>query len=55
MPPFLPYSIGNELRSDLNSIIPSNANQPYDIREVIEKVIDNDTFLRCINYLPKIL
>lgn len=43
-PPFLQYSIGNESRPDLNSIIPSNANQPYDIREVIEKVIDNDTF-----------
>ncbi len=43
-PSFLQYSVGNELRPDLNSIIPSNANQPYDIREVIEKVIDNESF-----------
>src|SRR5690606_4163694 len=30
---------------DLNKIIPENANQPYDIREVIEKVIDDNSFL----------
>lgn len=42
--PSVPYDIGNELRPDLNTIIPDNANQPYDIREVIEKVIDTDTF-----------
>lgn len=34
-----------ELRPTLNSIIPDNANQPYDIREVIEQVIDGDSFL----------
>jgi propionyl-CoA carboxylase beta chain len=42
--PALPYQMGNERREELNSIIPDNANQPYDIREVIEKVIDTDTF-----------
>src|SRR4029079_15344219 len=42
--PALPYTPGNELRPELNSIIPENNNQPYDIREVIEKVIDGDTF-----------
>lgn len=53
--PSVPYEQGNEQRPELNDIIPNNANQPYDIREVIEKVIDNDTFLKSINYLPKTL
>ena len=44
--PSVPYeSNGNEKRTALNSIIPDNANQPYDIREVIEGVIDDGTFL----------
>jgi propionyl-CoA carboxylase beta chain len=36
------YTEGNELRKQLNSIIPANPNQPYDIREVIDAVIDED-------------
>lgn len=44
--PSVPYeSTGSELRPELNTIIPDNANQPYDIREVIEKVIDDNSFL----------
>lgn len=44
--PAVPYqSDGNELRLKLNSIIPANPNQPYDIREVIEEVIDEASFL----------
>jgi propionyl-CoA carboxylase beta chain len=44
--PSVPYeSNGNEKRPALNTIIPDNANQPYDIREVIEGVIDDGTFL----------
>lgn len=44
--PSLPYeSNGNEKRPGLNTIIPENANQPYDIREVIEGVIDENSFL----------
>ena len=42
-PPTLPYtSSEEELRPTLNSIIPENANQPYDIRAVIKEVIDKD-------------
>src|SRR5437867_10496032 len=37
-------SSGNESRPELNKIIPENANQPYDMREVINGVIDADTF-----------
>jgi propionyl-CoA carboxylase beta chain len=43
--PRLHYTPQNEVREELNAIIPANANQPYDIREVIEKVIDSDSFL----------
>ena len=44
--PSIPYeSSGSESRPELNTIIPENANQPYDIREVIEKVIDDQSFL----------
>ncbi len=40
--PRKPYITGNELRPKLNEIIPENPNQPYDIREVINEVVDND-------------
>lgn len=43
--PSLPYTPGNESRPELNTIIPDNANQPYDMREVIEKIIDEGSFL----------
>ena len=36
------YTEGNELRQQLNTIIPKNPNQPDDIREVIDAVIDED-------------
>ncbi len=43
--PTLPYEIQNELRPALNEIMPENASQPYDIRDVIHDVIDADSFL----------
>ena len=44
--PSVPYeSNGNEKRTALNNIIPESANQPYDIREVIEGTIDEGSFL----------
>ncbi|ASU32944.1 acyl-CoA carboxylase subunit beta [Mucilaginibacter xinganensis] len=43
--PALPYEIKNELREELNTIMPENASQPYDIREVIGHVIDERSFL----------
>jgi len=42
--PLLAYEIGNESRPKLNDIIPQNPNQPYDIRDVIQEVIDHETF-----------
>jgi propionyl-CoA carboxylase beta chain len=44
--PNFAYEEGDEIRPALNDIIPANPNQPYDIREVIAQVIDNeDEFL----------
>jgi propionyl-CoA carboxylase beta chain len=38
------YEASDETREDLNSIIPNNPNQPYDIKDVIKSLIDKDTF-----------
>jgi propionyl-CoA carboxylase beta chain len=44
--PTVPYqSASSESRPDLNKIIPENPNQPYDMREVIEGVIDEGSFM----------
>ena len=43
--PALVYESANEQRLKLNDIMPENANQPYDIREIIGEVIDQDSFL----------
>ncbi len=42
--PRLPYTMGDESRPALNEIIPSNPNQPYDMRDVISGIVDADTF-----------
>jgi propionyl-CoA carboxylase beta chain len=42
--PKIPYSPGEEKRPGLNTIIPANPNQPYDMREVIDGVVDGGTF-----------
>jgi propionyl-CoA carboxylase beta chain len=43
--PIYPYEIGNETREKLNTLIPENPNQPYDMKEVIEEMVDSETFL----------
>ncbi len=43
--PHYPYtSNGNELRASLNTILPANPNQPYDMRDVIKEVADGESF-----------
>ena len=42
-PPRLPYAPGDERRPQLDDIIPDNPNQPYDIRAVLNAVIDPDS------------
>lgn len=41
----LPYEAADESRPALNTFMPENASQPYDIREVIAAVADADSFL----------
>lgn len=41
----LPYEAADESRSQLNTLMPENASQPYDMREVIASVADTDSFL----------
>jgi propionyl-CoA carboxylase beta chain len=41
----LPYEMGDESRPALNELLPQNATQPYDIRDVISAIADTDSFL----------
>ena len=42
--PRLPYKIAEETRPELLTIIPEDAQQPYDMREVIGGIVDTDSF-----------
>jgi propionyl-CoA carboxylase beta chain len=42
--PQYPYELGAEFRDELQSIIPENPNQPYDMRDVINGTVDLDSF-----------
>lgn len=42
--PELPYIIEDEIRNNLCDIVPENPNQPYDIKEVIQGIIDQESF-----------
>jgi propionyl-CoA carboxylase beta chain len=45
-PPFVPPNDdAGRMDEDLNSIIPLEANEPYIMHEVIEKIVDQDSFL----------
>lgn len=42
--PSRPYQVGDEYREDLHKLIPESPNQPYDMREVIAQIADEDSF-----------
>ena len=42
--PIYEYALGNEKRAKLNNLIPENPNQPYDMKEVIDEIVDAETF-----------
>jgi propionyl-CoA carboxylase beta chain len=42
--PQVRYEAGNESREKLNSVIPANPNQPYDMRDIIHELVDADSF-----------
>ncbi len=43
-PPVLPYEIQEEYRDKLDHIVPENPMHPYDIKEVITEIADEDSF-----------
>jgi len=43
--PRIPYELEEEIREELDSIIPESANQPYDMRDVVNGIVDSDSFL----------
>lgn len=54
--PLVSYENGDELRKELNEIVPDNPNQPYDMREVIVGIIDKDSFFEVHkNYAESII
>jgi propionyl-CoA carboxylase beta chain len=42
--PVLPYLLNDEVRGLLEDIVPENSNQPYDMKEVIEGILDDSSF-----------
>jgi propionyl-CoA carboxylase beta chain len=42
--PLLDYEVKDEICKELNNIVPANPNQPYDMRDVIQLVVDTDSF-----------
>ncbi len=52
----IPYDTSDEANPDLNSVVPENPNEPYDIKDVICKVIDEKSFFEVHkNYAPNIV
>ena len=43
--PRTPYDAQDETREELDTIVPDNPNQPYDIKDVIGHVVDSESFL----------
>jgi len=56
LPSNIAYELGEEYVDGLEELIPTSANQPYDMRTVINKIIDADSFLEIQeNYADNIL
>ena len=56
-PPIVPCDDPiDRLEDSLNEIIPENPNKPYDVRDVIHAVVDNNEFFEVMrNYAPNIV
>ncbi|MCB0561834.1 MAG: acyl-CoA carboxylase subunit beta [Lewinellaceae bacterium] len=44
-PAHLPFELKDEVRLQLRDIVPENANQPYDMRDVVEGIVDEASFM----------
>jgi len=54
--PKIEVQLGDEIREQLTSIVPDNANKPYDMHEVIKGIIDEDSFFEIHkNYAENII
>ncbi len=40
----IPYELGDEIREELETIVPDHSNKPYDMRAVIEGLSDKESF-----------
>ncbi len=40
----IPFELGEEMRTSLETILPDNSNKPYDMHSVIEEIIDKTSF-----------
>jgi len=49
-PEHLPYALGEEFREELAALVPANSNQPYDMREVVQGIVDEDSFFEIHEY-----
>jgi len=43
-PRSLPCELGDEVREQLRNLVPDNANKPYDMHDVINGIVDDDSF-----------
>lgn len=43
-PADIPFVLGNEIRASLESIIPDSAQKPYDIKDVVDGIVDEASF-----------
>jgi propionyl-CoA carboxylase beta chain len=43
-PADLSYQLGNEIVPILNTIVPDNPNQPYNMKDVVKGIVDTDSF-----------
>lgn len=43
--PLLDFELGEEMRESLRDIVPANPQQPYDMREVVAGIVDEDSFM----------
>ncbi|MGB2088305.1 MAG: acyl-CoA carboxylase subunit beta, partial [Psychroflexus salarius] len=55
-PDTLPVQLQDEVREQLEGLVPENANKPYDMHEVINGIIDEDSFYKIHkNYADNII
>lgn len=55
-PQKIPFELGNEFREELENIVPDSSNKPYDMHEVIQGIIDENSFFEIHkNYADNII